>query len=147
MFDLHNQTVMSPRWQCISAEGCGIICCCETKWNHYKARFIWWRHQMKTFSALLPFVWGIHRSQMNSPRKNQWRWALMFSLICARLKGWLSDRDAGDLRCHWAHYDVSVIICIVLGISCCDFLSSIWVWVLSNNTVALLLLCVLLGAL
>ena len=45
----------------------------------------WWRHQMETFSALLaywPFVWGIHRSPVNSHHKGQWRGALMFYLIC-----------------------------------------------------------------
>ena len=43
----------------------------------------WWRHQMEAFSTLpcWPFVWGIHRSPVNSPHKGQWRWALMFSLM------------------------------------------------------------------
>ena len=40
-----------------------------------------WRHQMETFSELLAFVRGIHRSPLNSPHKGQWRGALMFSLI------------------------------------------------------------------
>ena len=42
----------------------------------------WWRHQMETFSALQPFVRGIHRSPVNSPHKCRWHRALMFSLIC-----------------------------------------------------------------
>ena len=42
----------------------------------------WWRHQMETFSALLAFVRGIHRSPVNFPHKGQWRGALMLSLIC-----------------------------------------------------------------
>ena len=29
----------------------------------------WWRHEMKTFSALLAIVRGIHRSTVNSPHK------------------------------------------------------------------------------
>ena len=34
--------------------------------------------------------------------KDQWRGALMFSLICAWINGWVNDRDAGDLRkCIW----------------------------------------------
>ena len=37
---------------------------------------------METFFALLAFVRGIHRSQVNSPHKGQWREALMFSSIC-----------------------------------------------------------------
>ena len=52
---------------------------------------LWWRHQMETFSALLTFLRGIHRSAVNSPHKGQWRGALMFSLICAWINGWLSS--------------------------------------------------------
>ena len=60
-------------------------------------------------SALLPLVRGIHRSPVNSPHKDQCRWALMFSLICARINGWVNDREAGDLRRYRAHYDVIVM--------------------------------------
>ena len=42
-------------------------------------------------SASLAFVRRIHRSPVNSPHKNQWRGALMFSLICA-LNKWLSKQ-------------------------------------------------------
>ena len=64
---------------------------------------------METFSALLAFVRGIHRSPVNSPHKGQWRGALMFTLICARINGWVNNREAGDLRRYRAHYDVSVM--------------------------------------
>ena len=64
-----------------------------------------WKH----FPRYWPFVRGIHRSQVNSPHKSQWRGALMFSLICAWTNGWVNNRDAGDFRCHRAHYDVTVI--------------------------------------
>ena len=70
----------------------------------------WWRHQMETFSALLAFCAGIHRSPMNSPHKGQWRGALMFSVICTRINGCANDGDAGDLRRHLAHYDVIIMI-------------------------------------
>ena len=43
------------------------------------------------------------------PHKGQWRGALMFSLICAWIKGWVNNHKAGDLRRHRAHYDVAVI--------------------------------------
>ena len=56
-----------------------------------------------------PFVRGIHRSPMNSPHKGQWRGALVFSLICAWINGWVSNGEAGDLRRHRAHYDVTVM--------------------------------------
>ena len=41
---------------------------------------------------------------MNSPRKGHWRGALIFSLVCAWINGWVNNREAGDLRCHSAHY-------------------------------------------
>ena len=74
----------------------------------------WWRHQMKTFSALLPFAQGIHRSPVNSTYKGQWRRALMFSLICAWINGWVNNREAGDLRRYRAHYDV-IVMSIVMS--------------------------------
>ena len=60
----------------------------------------------KWFPRYWPFVRGIHRSPVNSPHKGQWRGALIFSLICAWINGWVNNRVAGDLRCHHAHYDV-----------------------------------------
>ena len=41
--------------------------------------------------------------------KGQWRGALMFSLICSWINGWVNNHEAGDLRRHRAHYDVTVI--------------------------------------
>ena len=35
--------------------------------------------------------------------------ALMFSLICAWIYSWVSNREAGVLRCYRAHYEVTVI--------------------------------------
>ena len=66
----------------------------------------WWRHQMETFSALLALCAGIQRSPVNSPHKDKWRGALMFSLIWAWINGWVNNGEAGDLRRHRAHYDV-----------------------------------------
>ena len=63
-----------------------------------------WKH----FPCYWPFVWGIHRSPVNSPHKGQWRGALMFSLICVWINGWANTREAGDLRRYRAHYDVTV---------------------------------------
>ena len=69
----------------------------------------WWRHQMEIFSALLAFCAGNSPVPVNSPHKGQWRGALMFSLICAWANSWVNNRDAGDLRRHHAHYDVTVM--------------------------------------
>ena len=46
---------------------------------------------------------------MNSLHKGQWCRALKFTLICAWTKRRVHNRDAGDLRCHRAHYDVTVM--------------------------------------
>ena len=64
-----------------------------------------WKH----FPRYWPFVRGIHRSPVNSPHKGQWRGALMFTLICARINGWVNNREAGDLRRYCTHYDVIVM--------------------------------------
>ena len=56
--------------------------------------------QWKHFPRYWPFVRGIHRSPVNSPHKGQWRGALMISLICAWINGWLNNREPGDLRRH-----------------------------------------------
>ena len=61
------------------------------------------------FLSYRPFVWGIHRSPVDSPNKGQWRRALMFSLICAWTNSLANNRDVSDLRCHCAHYDVTVM--------------------------------------
>ena len=69
----------------------------------------WWRHQMETFSALLAICAGNSPSPVTSPHKGQWRGALMFSLICVWINGWVNNHEAGDLRRYRAHYDVKVM--------------------------------------
>ena len=64
-----------------------------------------WKH----FPRYWPFVRGIHRSPVNSQHKGQWRGALMFSLICVWINGWVNNREAGYLRRYRAHFDVIVI--------------------------------------
>ena len=64
-----------------------------------------WKH----FPCYWPFVWGIHRSPVNSLHKGQWLGALMFSLICVWINGWVNNREAGDLRRYHAHCDVIVM--------------------------------------
>ena len=64
-----------------------------------------WKHIRHSWS----FVQGIHRSPVNSQHKFQWRGALMFSLICARINPRENNLEAGDLRRHRAHYDANVM--------------------------------------
>ena len=83
-------------WGIISASHDDVI-----KWKHFPRNW--------------PFVRGIHRSPVKSPHKGQWRGALMFSLICARINGWVNNGEAGDLRRYRAHYDVSVMQAVWKG--------------------------------
>ena len=64
-----------------------------------------WKH----FPRYWPFVRGIHRSPVISPHKGQWRGALMFTLICARINGWVNNGEAGDLRRNRPHHDAIVM--------------------------------------
>ena len=78
--------------------------------KHSKARtlhddVIKWKH----FPRYWPFVREIHRSPVNSPHKGHWRGALIFSLICVWINGWVNNSEAGDLRRHRAHFDVIVM--------------------------------------
>ena len=90
-----------------------ILCKAElhTVWCHYNMVDFLTNHddvmKWKHFPHYWPFVWGIHRSPVSSPHKGQWHGALIFSLICVWINGWVNNREAGDLRC--AHYDVSVM--------------------------------------
>ena len=83
-----------------------------------------WTH----FPRYWPFVRGIHRSPVNFPHKGQWHGALMFSLNCARINGWVNNREAGDLRRIRAHYDVIVMYffiplsqCLISKFVICNF--------------------------
>ena len=65
-------------------------------WFNLDSSWAWWRHQMETFSALLALcAWN---SPVNSPHTVHWRGALMFSLICAWISGWVNKQKPGDLR-------------------------------------------------
>ena len=73
------------------------IRCCKT----------WWRHEM-----------------VNSPHKGQWRRAIMFSLTCVWINGWVNNREAGDWRRHRAHYDVIVVTLLEFRKGICEFKST-----------------------
>ena len=87
---------------------------------NYHDDVIEWKH----FPRYWPFVRGIHRSAVNSPHKGQWRGALMFSLICTRINGWVNNGEAGDLRSHRAHDDI--IVMYTRFVLCCVCISYRW---------------------
>ena len=80
----------------------------ESTMHWYHDDVIKWKH----FPRYWPFVWGIHRSPVNSPHKGQWRGALMFTLIW---HGWVNNRETSDLRRHRAYYDVIIMTGLFLG--------------------------------
>ena len=93
---------------------------------HFPGRGVtWWRHQMETFfPRYWPFVRGIHRSPVNSTQ-GQWRraWMPFFWTASEWIKGWVNNREAGDLRRYRAHCDVTVMNAF-MG----DHISVDWWW-------------------
>ena len=72
-------------------------------------------------SAFTAYLWRestgdrwIPAVMMTPSNGNIWEWDLMCSLICARINGWVNNRNAGDLRRNHAHYDVTVMVLMVL---------------------------------
>ena len=83
-------SVHSTPYSCQHFVKC-CICDCQTifyddvlKWKHFLRYWL--------------FVRGIHRLSLNSPRKGQWHRALMFSLICAWINGWVNNRESDAPR-------------------------------------------------
>ena len=75
-----------------------------------------WRHQMKTFSALLDLC------ARNSPVTGEFPSQMPVTqtvdvFICAGTNGWVKNRDAGNLRRHRAHYDVTVMVLTEICVS------------------------------
>ena len=46
---------------------------------------------------------------VTSPHKGRRRGALMFSVICVWINGWVNNREACDLRHHRGHYGANVM--------------------------------------
>ena len=102
------------------------IACLHDRYQYMSIQYIYWRRhwfchddviKWKHFPRYWPFVRGIHRWPVNSPHKGQWRGALMLSLICAWINGWVNTRDAVDFRHHRARYDVIVLprsACVIM---------------------------------
>ena len=64
-----------------------------------------WKH----FPCYWPFVRWIHWSPVNSPHKasDVELWCFLWS--APWINGWVNNREAGDLRRHRAHYDVTTM--------------------------------------
>ena len=111
----NKKTKSGENYRCIHGEGPGKAC---NRQNPGYLRLLlpmpWRQHddviKWKHFPRYWPFVRGIHRSPVNFPHKGQWRGALMFSLICVWINGWVNNRETGDLRRYRAHYNVTVMV-------------------------------------
>ena len=55
-------------------------------------------------------LWGESTGHRWIPSQRPMTWSFMFSLIYALTNGWANNRDAGNLRRHLAHYDVTVVL-------------------------------------
>ena len=93
-----------------------------TWWNHFNQSLRSGRNPeytyddvitLKHFPLYWPFVRGIHQSPVNSPRKGQWRVALMFSLICRNkrsCKQWWGSWFETPSRLLWRHCNATLSI-------------------------------------
>ena len=64
---------------------------------------------MEIFSALLAICAGNSPVTGEFPAQRPVTRSLMFYLICAGINSWVNNREAGDLRRHRTHYDVTVM--------------------------------------
>ena len=70
---------------------------------------IWWRHQMETFSALLAICAGEFTGHrwITAQRPVTRSFEIFFHMrLNKRLR---NNHEAGDLSCHRAHYDITVM--------------------------------------
>ena len=68
-----------------------------------------WCHKMEAFSALLALCVGNSPVTGEFPSQRPVTRSFHVSLICAWTNSWVNNREAGDLRRHRAHYDVTVM--------------------------------------
>ena len=103
---------------------CGICQCCGVVYWSLLARNVsvsWCSYVVGEFHFIMTssngniFFVASHlrwdRSPVDSPHNGQWSVGLMFYLICGCTNGWVNnlDGDAGDLRLHRAHHNVTVM--------------------------------------
>ena len=74
----------------------------------------WWRHQMETLSALLAICAGNSPVTAEFPSQRPVTQSFDVFLLSTWTNGWVNNREAGDLRRHRAHYDVTVM-CVTNG--------------------------------
>ena len=83
----------------------------------------WWRHQMETFPALLSLCAGNAPVTGEFPAQRPVTRSFNVFLICLWINDWVNNREAGDLRHHCAHYEVTVMY---IEVRRCLSLSLLW---------------------
>ena len=99
--------------------------CCPCDQRLQDIQHSWWRHQMETFSALLALCAGNSPVNGEFPAQRPVTRSFDVFFICAWINGWINNRDAGDLRRHRAHYDVTVKVLVNYNLTW----QWGWVWV------------------
>ena len=102
-----------------------VLLLCNILTASHNSKNILLSHQMETFSALLGLCAGNSPITGVFPSQRPVTQSLDF-FIWAWKNGWVNIRNAGDLRHHRAHYDVTVmnilqIYIMVLAHCCCLF--------------------------
>ena len=102
---LNNMYVLSPAFKLIS----GNLIIKNNGWQLIITRFMeTWCNQMETFSMLLALCEANHGSLV-VPLTRANDSELWFFLTWTWTNGWANNCNTCDLRCHWAHYDVTVM--------------------------------------
>ena len=78
-------------------------------WRYVQNQMSWWRNQMEHFCRLLALCGRNSSVTGDFPSESSVTRDLIFSLIRAWTSGWENNRDAGDLKRHWPHYDITVM--------------------------------------
>ena len=106
------------RWLCKLAFH--LMCWIECEQSSLMCKTIWWRHSHHVTSILVHMMTSpngnifrvtspLCREFLGTgefPYKGQSRGALMFSVTCTRINGWVNNREAGGLRRPlWLHFN------------------------------------------
>ena len=78
----------------------------------------WWRHQMETFFALLAICAGNSPVTGEFPAQRPVMRSFDVFVDLHLNNDWVNNREAGDLRRHRTHYDVTVMKLRLHGYHC-----------------------------
>ena len=88
---------------------------------------------MEIFSALLALFVEISPVTGQFPVQRPVTQSFDVSLVCAWINGWVNNHEAGDLKRHRAHYDVTVIIFHWIIFHWVNDIMQIW-WIFAGSS-------------